>query len=32
MPAGEYKVTLTHGEAKEKQTLTVEIDEGVETR
>jgi hypothetical protein len=32
VPAGEYTVTLTHGEAKEKQTLTVAIDEGVETR
>ena len=32
VPAGEYTVTLTHGEAKEKQTITVAIDDGVETR
>jgi photosystem II stability/assembly factor-like uncharacterized protein len=32
VPAGEYTVTLTHGAAKEKQTVTVAIDEGVETR
>ena len=32
VPAGEYTVTLTHGEAKEKQTVTVAIDPGIETR
>jgi hypothetical protein len=32
VPSGEYTVTLTHGETKEKQTVTVEVDPGVETR
>ncbi|MET0555512.1 MAG: hypothetical protein ABW221_20900 [Vicinamibacteria bacterium] len=32
VPAGEYTVTLTHGDAKEKQTVTVEVEPGVETR
>jgi photosystem II stability/assembly factor-like uncharacterized protein len=32
VPAGDYTVTLTYGDTKEQQTVTVAIDPGVETR
>jgi hypothetical protein len=32
VPAGDYTITLTHGDVKEKQTVTVEVEPGVETR